>query len=69
MCVRFEFKIRRIRVQWNQTDAMSKDFVLDHRSVVPNVYMFDGNCRDLVYNKWVKLFPAEEQSERTVPQL
>jgi hypothetical protein len=43
---------------------MSKDFVLDHGSVVPDVYMFDGNCRDLVYNERMKISP-EREAERT----
>ena len=36
---------------------MSKDFVLDHGGVIPDVYMFDGNCRDLVYDVGMKTFP------------
>lgn len=64
LCVGFEFKVRRIRAQWNQADTVSKDFILDHGSVVPNIYMFDGNRRDLVYGEAMKFFP-EGEAERT----
>ena len=64
LCVRFEFKVRRIRIQWDQTDTLGKDFVLDHGGVVPDVYMFDGDCRDLVYDKGMKTLP-EGKAKRT----
>ena len=52
--VRFEFEVGRIHIQWNQTDALGKDFVLDHGSIVPDVNVFDGDCRDLVYDGEMK---------------
>ena len=51
LCFRSEFEVRRIRVQWDQGDTMSKDFVLDHGSIIPDICVFDSNCRDLVYGK------------------
>ena len=67
---RFEFEVRGIHVQWNQTDTVSKDFILDYGSVIPDVYIFDGNCRDLVHDEEKsKFYQDEEGSGRTVPRL
>lgn len=57
---RFEFEVRRVSVQRNQTDAVSKDFVLDNRSIVPDVYMFDGNCRNLICDEEIKKITLRE---------
>jgi len=62
-CIRFEFEVRRIDVQWNQTDTMRENFVLNHGSVVPDVSMFDGNRWHLVCDEEMKNFP-EGEAER-----
>ena len=42
---------------------MSKDFVLYYGSVVPDVHMFDGDCRDLVHDEEIKILPGGETEE------
>ena len=64
LCLRFEFEVRWVHVQWYQTDTLGEDFVLDHGSIIPDEDMFDGDCRDLAYDEEMKIFP-EGEAERT----